>query len=88
MAGCLQLPDLRGGMGLMTQHELAQLLGVTVGTLRDWRRMSRGPDYVRLEKSIYYRLSDLESWMTMHVVEVNRRDPVDTSNDNAPVPTG
>lgn len=33
---------------LLTPRELAGMLGVTVGTLANWRSYGRGPEYVKL----------------------------------------
>lgn len=64
--------SLRSGMGLLSQEDLAVLLNVKVQTLRQWRRLRRGPDFVKAQKSIYYRRSDVEKWLSMNVVPTNR----------------
>lgn len=63
---------LRSEMGLLSQEDLAVLLEVKVQTLRQWRRLGRGPDFVKTQKSIYYRRSDVEKWLSMNVVPTNR----------------
>ena len=56
----------------MSQEELAAMISVTVETLREWRRMKQGPDFVRMGKSVMYRESDIQDWMKRNVVPVIR----------------
>lgn len=58
-------------LGLLTQDELAEMLGVKKGTLRDWRRKHIGPDYVRVEKLVMYRKVDVERWLETRVTMTN-----------------
>jgi len=46
----------------------AQLLGVSVAALRRWRRESRGPAFVRLERCVGYRMVDLEAFIAANTV--------------------
>ena len=62
-------------LGLLSQDELAELLGVTKGTLREWRRQNKGPDYLRVEKTVFYRQKDVEDWLGFKVVFTNRTEP-------------
>ena len=64
--------NLRSEMGLLSQEELASVLDVKLQTLRQWRRLGRGPDFVKTEKSVFYRRSDVEKWISMRVVPTNR----------------
>jgi predicted site-specific integrase-resolvase len=57
-------------MGLMRPEELALLLDVSVDTLREWRRLKQGPDYVRAGKGVLYRESDVKAWIGRNVVPV------------------
>lgn len=58
---------MRHFMGLMTQEELSELIGVEVDTLKSWRRSASGPDFVRLGKQIFYRRSDIQAWIDANV---------------------
>ena len=58
---------------LMTQVELAQLLGVKRNTLREWRRLKRGPAYIRILKGVFYRRTDVNAWL-----DANKFDPTTT----------
>jgi excisionase family DNA binding protein len=48
---------------LLTAPELADLLGVPVGTLYQWRVKRVGPPAARVGKFIRYRPADVERWV-------------------------
>lgn len=60
--------NLRSKIGLMTSDELAAMLEVAVETLREWRRLKQGPDYVKTGKSVMYREVDIAQWLERNVV--------------------
>lgn len=64
--------NLRAKLGLLTQDELALLLEVTTETLREWRRLRQGPDFVKAGKGVMYRESDIQDWLKLNVVPVTR----------------
>lgn len=41
----------------------AEMLGLSRGTLANWRAEGRGPHYIKLGKDVLYRVSDLEAWL-------------------------
>lgn len=51
---------------LITPKALAERLGVTVETLKNWRNEGRGPNYVKFSPGsrghVRYRLSDVIAW--------------------------
>lgn len=51
---------------LITNDEAARLLGLKPQTLMMWRHESRGPAYVKVGRYVYYRRTDLSSWLTSH----------------------
>ena len=63
---------LRGKLEILTQEELAQVLDVTPDTLREWRRLKQGPDFVKAGKNVMYRERDVLSWLAVNVVVVLR----------------
>lgn len=63
---------LRSKLGLITQEDLALLLDVSVDTLREWRRLKQGPDFVRAGKGVMYREVDVQEWIERSVVPVVR----------------
>lgn len=58
----------RTRLGLMTPEELAEVLDVTTETLREWRRLKQGPDYVKAGKGVMYRADDVRQWCERNVV--------------------
>ena len=48
---------------LLTEKELAEKLGVHVGTIRHWRYSSQGPPVRKVGRSIRYAVSDVETWL-------------------------
>jgi transcriptional regulator with XRE-family HTH domain len=46
----------------LSQKQLAQRLGVSERTIEGWRYRDKGPDYLRLEVRIAYRLADVERY--------------------------
>lgn len=41
----------------------AEMLGLSRGTLANWRAEGRGPRYIKSGKQILYRVSDIEAWL-------------------------
>ncbi len=63
---------LRSRLGLVTQEDLALALDVSVDTLREWRRLKQGPDFVKTGKNVMYREVDVQEWLERNVVPVIR----------------
>lgn len=53
------------GERLLTEKEAAAMLGLQPSTLRRWRSVGQPgqPEFIRINRSIRYRLSDLTSYM-------------------------
>lgn len=44
--------------------DAARLLGVSPGTMRNWRSAGTGPAYIPLSaNTVVYKVSDLEAWL-------------------------
>ena len=52
---------------LLTERQAANWLRISLPTLRRWRRAGRGPTFVRFARIIFYRLEDLEAFVTTHL---------------------
>jgi len=48
---------------MLNDREAAQLLGKRVQTLRNWRSLKRGPAYIKLGRSVKYRIEDLQEYI-------------------------
>lgn len=56
---------------LVTEAEAASLLGFSRNTLRCWRSLKQGPDYVKCgNRSVRYPLDSLKQWQDRGRVEV------------------
>ena len=51
------------GVDLLTLREVAQMLNVREGTLRQWRNRRQGPPSHKIGVSVVYLRSDIEAWM-------------------------
>lgn len=51
---------------LLLPHQVAERYGIAVGTLSNWRREAKGPQYICLGRGrrprIMYRLADCLEW--------------------------
>lgn len=53
---------------LLNEHQAAELLGIKMRTLANWRRRGRGPAYVKLHQQIRYRPGDLATFVAQRVM--------------------
>jgi hypothetical protein len=59
----------------MTAHvvgssEAARFLGVEHRTLESWRRLRKGPRFIRYSaRCVRYRLQDLQAWLDAQTIE-------------------
>lgn len=63
---------LRSDLEIFSEDELAHVLVVKSQTLATWRAESKGPDYVKLGKNIFYRKQDVVTWINASVVLTRR----------------
>ncbi len=47
----------------LNDREVAEMLGVSVATVRRWRLIKQGPRYLKLGGLCKYRPEDLQSWI-------------------------
>lgn len=48
---------------LLDEFAVAELLGVSVATIRRWRLLKQGPRYAKVGASVRYREQDLEAFV-------------------------
>jgi len=53
---------------VLTREQAADYLAVPRGTLDVWRSRGKGPKYVRLGRSVRYRVATLDAFLVEHEV--------------------
>ena len=48
---------------LMTEHEVASRLHVSVASIRRWRLLGQGPVFIKVGSLVRYRPEDIDSWL-------------------------
>ncbi len=48
---------------LLTEHEVARIIGMSVAAIRRWRLLNSGPPYIKLNHSVRYDPGALRSWL-------------------------
>ncbi len=48
---------------LLTEQDLAQMGLAKLRTIQDWRRKGRGPHFIKVERCVRYRLSDVLAYL-------------------------
>lgn len=56
---------------VLTEHVAAELLGLSVTTLRAWRHQKKGLRFVRFGRAVRYLQADIERFINEHVVEMS-----------------
>jgi predicted DNA-binding transcriptional regulator AlpA len=49
---------------LLNEKELSRLLGLSIGTLRFWRTIGRGPRYRKVGQLVRYAPSEVQEWLS------------------------
>jgi predicted DNA-binding transcriptional regulator AlpA len=62
-------------MTLMTQREAALAMQLSERTLERWRVAGDGPKFIRLGRSIRYRLTDIEAHIASRAVSSTSERP-------------
>jgi predicted DNA-binding transcriptional regulator AlpA len=53
---------------LLNQEHAAEYIGVKPTTLSMWRHKGRGPKYLKIGRSCFYRSADIEEWLDAQCV--------------------
>jgi predicted DNA-binding transcriptional regulator AlpA len=48
---------------LLNEHNVAELLNISVASVRRWRLFGRGPRYLKIGASVRYRPEDVSAWI-------------------------
>lgn len=54
---------------ITTEKRISELYGWAVSTLRNWRHLGKGPPYLKVGRSVRYRLDDVEAFLELHKIE-------------------
>jgi len=58
---------LRDRIGLVSEAQFAAMMEVSEYTTQVWRVKGTGPLFVKLGRSVFYRLQDIEAWMAQNL---------------------
>jgi len=63
--------SISSGVPLLTPSEVAQITGLSIETLAQWRSQRRGIPFVKVSRNcVRYRQSDLDHWLEERIVSV------------------
>ena len=83
-------PAERGQMSdttrALTEREVAELLGLSVATLRAWRHRGRGPRFLRLGRSVRYLPSDVAEFVRASAVDTTSVSSSDGESEIGELP--
>jgi len=52
------------------EKKAAEMIGISVHTLRQWRSQGKYIPFIKVGRSVLYRVSDLENFLNQHKVKV------------------
>ena len=62
---------------LLNEYEVAEMLDVSISTVRRWRLFKRGPRYLKLGALCRYRLEDISAWLESRPTGGERQVPME-----------
>jgi predicted DNA-binding transcriptional regulator AlpA len=70
---------------LLNPEAAAVMIGVKPATLATWRHYGKGPKYIKVGRTAYYKISDIDEWLeTQCVIPAPKDDAgVAQSDDDA-----
>ena len=72
----------RDAVRAFTEREVADMLGLSVATLRAWRHRGKGPRFLRLGRSVRYLPSELADFVRASAVDTTS---VSSSDDESEI---
>lgn len=66
----------------LPEREVAELLGLSVATLRAWRHRGKGPRFLRLGRSVRYLPADVADFVRASAVDTT---PVSSSDGDSEI---
>ncbi len=65
----------------LTERQVAELLGLSVATLRTWRHRGKGPRFLRLGRSVRYLPSDVDDFVRASAVDTRSESSSDGDSE-------
>jgi excisionase family DNA binding protein len=65
----------------LTEREVAELLRLSVATLRAWRHRGKGPRFLRLGRSVRYLPSDVDAVVRASAVDTRSKSSSDEDSE-------
>jgi predicted DNA-binding transcriptional regulator AlpA len=78
-----QMPDTTRAL---TEREVADMLGLSVATLRAWRHRGKGPRFLRLGRSVRYLPSDVADFVRASAVDTTSVSSSDGDSEIGELP--
>lgn len=66
------LRKARERLDILTEGEFAMLANVKLQTLQSWRTDKIGPSYIKVAKTIFYKMEHIDQWFACNTIETNR----------------
>lgn len=63
------MPTTKSTCQCLTEHEVSARTGLSLSTLRAHRHKRRGLPYIKIGRSVRYRLCDLEEYLFEHRID-------------------
>jgi predicted DNA-binding transcriptional regulator AlpA len=61
---------------LLRPEDVAEITGLSMETLAQWRSQGRGIPYVKISRNcVRYRQSDLDGWLSERIVRTHEEEP-------------
>ena len=70
----------------LTEREVADMLGLSVATLRAWRHRGKGPRFLRLGRSVRYLPSDVGDFVRTSAVDTTSVSSSDGESEIGELP--
>ena len=70
----------------LTEREVADMLGLSVATLRAWRHRGKGPRFLRLGRSVRYLPSDVADFVRASAVDTQSVSSSDGQSEIGELP--
>ena len=48
---------------LLNERRVAEMLGMSVASLRRWRLLQKGPRFIKLGSAVRYKPDDISAWL-------------------------